>query len=64
MEKKRAASIQGPPFSNQGSALVIAQATPNKNDPPKGGTMIIFVTVKLKKLFKKKRNCSWPRPES
>ncbi len=52
--EKRAASLQGPPFSNRGSA----------NDPPKGGTMIIFVTVKLKKLFKKKRNYSWPRPES
>ncbi len=26
--------------------------------------MIIFVTVKLKKLFKKKRNYPWPRPES
>jgi len=51
---KRAASFQGPPFSNRGSA----------NDPPKGSAMIIFVTVKLKKLFKKKRNYSWPRPES
>ncbi len=26
--------------------------------------MIIFVKVKLKKLFKKKRNYPWPRPES
>ena len=52
--EKRAASLQGPPFSNRGPA----------NDPPKGDTMIIFVTVKLKKLFKKKRNYPWPRPES
>ncbi len=52
--EKRAASLQGPPFSNRGSA----------NDPPKGDTMIIFVSVKLKKLFKKKRNYSWPRPKS
>lgn len=44
--------------------MVFAQATPSKIDPPKGGTMIIFVTVKLKKLFKKKRNYSWPRPKS
>jgi len=33
-----------PPFSNRGSA----------NDPPKGGAMVIFVAVKLKKLFKKR----------
>ncbi|MFV9645531.1 MAG: hypothetical protein ACNYWU_06885, partial [Desulfobacterales bacterium] len=26
--------------------------------------MVIFVAVKLKKLFKKKRNYSWPKPES
>ena len=41
--EKRAASLQGLPFSNRGSA----------NDSPKGTVMIIFVTVKLKKLFKK-----------
>ena len=52
--EKRAASLQGPPFSNRGPA----------NDPPKGNTMIIFVKVKLKKLLKKKRNYPWPRPES
>jgi len=52
--KKGRSVYRGPPFSIRGSA----------NDPPKGGAMVIFVAVKLKKLFKKKRNYSWPRPES
>jgi len=43
-----------PPFLNRGSS----------NDPPKGNIMVIFVRVKLKKLFKKERNYSWPRPEN
>ena len=43
-----------PPFLNRGSS----------NDPLKGSIMIIFVTVKLKKLFKKERNYPWPRPEN
>jgi len=43
-----------PPLSSRGSS----------NDPPKGGVMIIFVSVKLKELFKKERDYPWPRPES
>ena len=54
MKKGRRAFRDLPPFSNRGSA----------NDPHKGGAMVIFVSVKLKDLFKKERNYPWTRPAS
>jgi len=44
--------------------LVFAKATPNQNDPHKGGIMVMFVRVKLKELFEKERDYPWHRPES
>ena len=54
MKKGRRISRDLPPLSNRRSA----------NDPHKGGVMAIFVSVKLKELFKKERNYSWTRLES
>ena len=54
MKKGRRVSRDLPPLSSRGSA----------NDPHKGGVMVIFVSLKLKELFKKERNYPWTRPES
>jgi len=54
LKKGRRVSRDLPPLSSRGSA----------NDPHKGGVMVIFVSLKLKELFKKERNYPWTRPES
>jgi len=46
LKKRRRVSRDLPPLSHRGS----------ENDPHKGDVMVIFVSVKLKKLFKKERN--------
>jgi hypothetical protein len=43
-----------PPLPNRGSA----------NDPHKDSVMVIFVSVKLKELFKKEQNYPWMIPKS
>ena len=35
----------------------------DQDDPAKGRTMIIFMPVNLKKLFKDQQKYSWPRPQ-
>ena len=54
MKKGRRVFRALPPLPNRGSA----------NNPHKGGVMVIFVSVKLKELFKKERDYPWTRPES